>query len=144
MKRVTRFNQRTRIIQKELLRILKDRCGGRDAVSPRELAEMFNESGLLELVEADNAVFEKEHPPPPVPEGRPRNFLEALHTPGLCAIPIWNEHLRRWRFLCLEDGHGIENTKTGEKLTFDNYEQAMNNLRAWHAHHEAKRQRAKQ
>lgn len=137
-RRVSRFNQRTRITQAELLRILKERAGGRDALSPRELANMLNESGLVELVEADNALFEKEHPPPPVPEGCPKNFFEALHTPGLCAIPVWTDRLRRWHFLCLQDGGGIQNIETGEYLTFDTYEEAITNLRAWHAHHEAK------
>jgi len=69
----------------------------------------------------------KAHPPPDIPDGYPKEFLDALIWPGICAVPVWEEG--RWRFTPFYNGAGYKHKDKDEFIRVDSYEEAMDGVR---------------
>ena len=98
-------------------------------MSVADLRKALTETALpAALAETTAAIHTHLPPRPEMPDGVPKDFQEALFTPGICAIPLWSG---KWRFAAICDGMPIEDTRTGGIVMFDSYAEAIEQLRGY-------------
>lgn len=102
-------------------------------LSAEDMRRLLTETGLPALIGEGAAAIAAQLPPKPaLPDGVPKDWQEALFTPGVCAIPLWTAHLGRWRFGAICDGMPIQDGRTGKMVMFDTYDEAMQQLLGWY------------
>ena len=90
-------------------------------VDKDELRRLLLETNLSEEVEKEVAKLNLPEPPV-LPDGKPRNFKEALFFKGFCAIPLFGKN--EYIFMVFKDGAPVRNTKTGDYVEFTSYNDA--------------------